>query len=62
VCDLGETRRLGENNPSPYGYAIEKETTTQWQFWWWVALKFFYTYVEWNSIKSQYYKNIFSSL
>jgi hypothetical protein len=29
VCDLGETRRLGEDNPSPYGYATEKETTTQ---------------------------------
>jgi hypothetical protein len=29
VCDLGETKKLGANNPSPYGYATEKDTATQ---------------------------------
>jgi hypothetical protein len=41
VCDWGEMRKLGEDNPSPYGYATKKDTTTQWHFRWWVALKFF---------------------
>jgi hypothetical protein len=29
VCDWGEVGRLGEDNPSPHGFAIEKKTTTQ---------------------------------
>jgi hypothetical protein len=29
VCDWGEGKRLGEDNPSPYGFATKKETPTQ---------------------------------
>ncbi len=52
VCDWGEAGRVGEHNPSPYGYAIEEETAIQQQVWWWVVLKLFYTYENEGSIES----------
>jgi hypothetical protein len=29
VCDWGEARKLGEDNPSPYGFVTKEETPTQ---------------------------------
>jgi hypothetical protein len=31
VCGCRETRKLGEDNPSPYGFVTKEETPTQQQ-------------------------------